>query len=525
MARREIKMEELIEVLSQWHAGRSISQIKRSVGIARKTVRKYLNLAEGCGFSRDSEMQSYQYYLTLAGRVQQELRTPLESSASYKKTALYQHTIEKLLGKRYMTPKQVYRILKREYEYPLSYSSFNRYMNIKYPKKPSNCIRIEVRAGEEAQVDFGGAGMMYDAERSEMRRAHAFIMTLSYSRLPYVEFVFDQGQTTWVQCHMRAFEFFGGVPERIVLDNLKSGILKPHTYDPIFNQAYAECARHYGFVIDPTKVRMARHKGKVERKVPVVRQQFLSSHERIDLREANYEVKKWCLDEYGMEIHGTIKQKPYQVFTEEEKPQLQKLPRERFDLPLWKEARVHPDHHVVFEKSYYSLPTRYIGKKVWVRGGLDTVRVFFDGELIKTHQRSYRPGSFKTDERDYPPEKSKYVLKTTSYYQREALQYGGYVCQVVRRVMKEHTYRNLRKVQGIFRLADKYGAEALNLACKRCLFYEDYRMSTIKRILDKKLYEAPLEEEDVAPALKSSPEGLSFIRSPQYFIHREEVKS
>jgi hypothetical protein len=91
--------------------------------------------------------------------------------------------------------------------------------------------------------------------------------------------------------------------------------------------------------------------------------------------------------------------------------------------------------------------------------------------------------------------------------------------------MKEHTYRNLRKVQGIFRLADKYGAEALNLACKRCLFYEDYRMSTIKRILDKKLYEAPLEEEDVAPALKSSPEGLSFIRSPQYFIHREEVKS
>ena len=88
-----------------------------------------------------------------------------------------------------------------------------------------------------------------------------------------------------------------------------------------------------------------------------------------------------------MEIHGTIKQKPYQVFTDEEQPQLQKLPRERFDLPLWKEARVHPDHHVVFEKSDYSLPTRYIGKKVWVRGGLDTVRVFFDGELIKTHQR------------------------------------------------------------------------------------------------------------------------------------------
>jgi len=105
MARREIKMEELIEVLSQWHAGRSISQIKRSVGLSRKTVRKYLKLAEGCGFSRESELQSYQYYLTLAGKVQQELKTPLESSASYKKTALYQNTIEKLLTRKYMTPK------------------------------------------------------------------------------------------------------------------------------------------------------------------------------------------------------------------------------------------------------------------------------------------------------------------------------------------------------------------------------------------------------------------------------------
>jgi hypothetical protein len=213
------------------------------------------------------------------------------------------------------------------------------------------------------------------------------------------------------------------------------------------------------------------------------------------------------------------------VFSEEEQPQLQKVPRERFDLPVWKEARVHPDHHVVFLKSYYSLPTRYIGKKVWVRGGLDTVRVFCDGELIKTHQRSYRPGSFKTDERDYPPEKSKYVLKTNSYYQREALQYGGYVCQVVRRVMRENAYRNLRKVQGIFRLADTYGSEALNLTCKRCLFYGDYRMSTIKRILTKKLYELPFDDEGTVQTLKSSAEGLSFIRSPHYFIHKEEVLS
>ncbi len=519
MARKEIRMEELVEVLYQWHMGRGISQIKRSLGLDRKTIRKYIYLAESHGFSRDIEIQQDQYYLQCAGRIQKALQTPLDSSPSYKKASLYQSTVEKLLSKKYMTPKQVYRILKRDYDYPLSYSSFKRYMNIKYPKQPRNCLRIEVRAAEEAQVDFGSAGMMYDPETDKMRRAHAFVMTLSYSRLPYVEFLFDQGQVSWAKCHMNAFGFFEGVPERILLDNLKSGILRPNTYDPVFNRAYAECAKHYGFIIDPAKVRRADHKGKVERKIPVVRQQFLSSYDFKDIREANEKVRDWCLYDYGVELHGTTKRKPYEVFKAEEKPQLKSLPEERFEIPLWKEAKIHPDHHIVFDKSYYSVPTRYIGKKAWVRGGLYTVRVFYDGELIKTHQRAYRAGTWKTDEGDYPPEKSKYLLKTTSYYQKQASRHGEYVCQLITKIMTEHAYRNLRKVQGIFRLADKYGSEALNLTCKRCLFYEDYRMSTIRKILDKQLYHLPAEDQFTETIKNNSKEELAFVRPSAYFKH------
>lgn len=522
MARREIRMEELVETIYQWHNGRNISQIKRSLGLARKTIRKYIELAHLHGFSRDTEIQQYQYYLKLAGRIQQGLKVPIDTSPSYRKTALYQTTIDKLLSKKYMTPKQVYRILKREYDYSLSYSSFKRYMNIRYPKQPRNCLRIEVGAGEEAQVDFGSAGTMLDPETGNLRRAHAFVMTLSYSRLPYVEFVFDQGQATWVKCHINAFEFFGGVPERIVLDNLKSGVLKPSTYDPVFNRAYAECAKHYGFIIDPAKVRKGEHKGKVERKILVVRQQFLSSYEFKDIKSASKKVRDWCLVEYGNEEHGTTKRKPYEVFKEEEQPRLKSLHKEKFDIPLWKEAKVHPDHHIVFDKSYYSVPTRYIGKKVWVRGGLYSVRVFHDGELIKSHQRAGRKGTWRTDERDYPPEKSRYLLKHISYYQKQALQHGEYVCKLVTRIMSEHAYRNLRKVQGIFRLADKYGEEALNLTCKRCLFYEDYRMATIKRILAKELYCLPLEDEAIREIKANTQQGLSFIRPSEYFIHTLE---
>jgi DNA-binding CsgD family transcriptional regulator len=160
MARKEIRMEELIEVLYQWHKGRNISQIKRSLGLDRKTIRKYIELAEPYGFLREDEVRDDGYYMQLAGRIQSGLKTPLGCSASFKKTALYQPIIEKLLTRKYMTPKQAYRILKRDHEYPLSYSSFKRYIHIKYPKEPRNCLRIEVRAGEEAQVDFGSAGMM-----------------------------------------------------------------------------------------------------------------------------------------------------------------------------------------------------------------------------------------------------------------------------------------------------------------------------------------------------------------------------
>jgi hypothetical protein len=378
-----------------------------------------------------------------------------------------------------------------------------------------SCLRIEVRAGDEGQVDFGSAGKMYDPQTGRIRRAHAFVLTLSYSRLPYVEFVFDQSQVTWVKCHINAFTFFGGVPKRIILDNLKSGILKPHTYDPVFNNAYGDCAKHYGFIVDPAKIARGDHKGKVERKILVLRQQFLSTLESPTVTDANQQVRQWCLHDYGMQVHGTIQKKPYEVFQAEEQEALLKLPLEKFDIPLWKEATVNRDHHVVFDKSYYSLPTRYIGKTVWVRGGMTKVHVFYEGELLKTHKRAYVPGSWVTDETDYPPEKAKYLMKSQSHYEKEALKYGEFVCVLVSRIMAEQAYRNVRKVQCLFRLAKKYGAEALNLTCKGCLFYEDYRMSTIKRVLESQLYHLPLEEMKPNKGAVNS----SFIRPCKYFTH------
>src|SRR3990167_1043845 len=153
--------------------------------------------------------------------------------------------------------------------------------------RATSTVHLEIEAGQQAQVDFGYVGLMKDPISGKMHKAWAFIMTLSYSRYRFVRFVFRQDIKTWIDCHIRAFNFYGCVPKTVLLDNLKSGILKPDIYDPTINRTYAELERYYGFIADPAKVRIARHKGRVERSVSICRQQILAGRIFKDIEEAN----------------------------------------------------------------------------------------------------------------------------------------------------------------------------------------------------------------------------------------------
>jgi transposase len=149
--------------------------------------------------------------------------------------------------------------------YTGSYASVWRFVRtIKPSKNQKKTTRLETKPGEEAQVDFGYAGRMIDPETRKERKAWAFVMTLSWSRHQYVEFVWDQKVETWLRCHRNAFEFFGAVPQRVRIDNLRTAILKAVFDDPQVQYAYRECAEHYGFLIAPCRVATPEHKGKVE---------------------------------------------------------------------------------------------------------------------------------------------------------------------------------------------------------------------------------------------------------------------
>ncbi len=148
--------------------------------------------------------------------------------------------------------------------YAGSYSSVYRFVRKLEPQMPDVTVRVECKPGAEAQVDFGYSGRMVEPATRQERKTWAFVMTLSWSRHQYVEFVFDQKIETWLRCHRNALAYFGGVPKRLVIDNLKAAITQACWEDPQVQQAYRECAEHYGFLIAPCRPRTPEHKGKVE---------------------------------------------------------------------------------------------------------------------------------------------------------------------------------------------------------------------------------------------------------------------
>ena len=267
-------MNEAVEAIYQWHKGMKIQQISQSLGLDRKTVRKYLGMVRCLGITRGGPLPDEQ---ELAMRLKEVREHLFYERPAFDVLAPHRGQIEAWLADTNTTGKQVWRLLKEVFGIEVGYTTLRRYLRSEFSYgRTRTTVRIETPPGEEAQVHFGYAGLMHDPETERNRRTWAFIMTLSYSRHKFVRFVFRQDIAMWLDCHERAFAFFGGVPRRIILDNLKSGVLKPDIYDPTINRAYADMERFYGFVADPAKVGMAQHKGKVERAVPIVRTHLLA---------------------------------------------------------------------------------------------------------------------------------------------------------------------------------------------------------------------------------------------------------
>lgn len=482
MAGRRSDVLDIREILRRLQLGERDRRIARDLQVSRKTVGKYRAWAAAQGLLTGPLPDPAALQATLAATL------PIVAPPTMPSTvAPFRERIVDLRA-RGVECRAIHQILRDECGFAGAYQSVYRFVRRLEPRTPDAVVRVETPPGDEAQVDFGYAGLMHDPRSGTHRKAWAFVMTLSFSRHSYVEFVFDQEVATWLRCHRHAFEWLGGVPRRVVVDNLKAAIVKAVLYDPVVQRAYRECAEHYGFLISPCRPRTPEHKGKVEQGgVHYVARNFLAGRAWRDIHEANERVLVWCVETAGRRIHGTTKEQPLARFDEIERALLLPIPPGPYALSTWKKAKLHSDCHVVFEDAFYSAPHRLIGQRLWVRSADTSVQIFHEHLLVASHPRATRRGQRITNPDHLPPAKVAGLLATPASCVRRASDIGPGTSELVGRLLGERPLDRLRTVMGILKLAHKFGPRRLEGACARALRYDDVAYGTIKRILERGL--------------------------------------
>jgi hypothetical protein len=291
-------------------------------------------------------------------------------------------------------------------------------------------------------------------------------------------------EQSWVESHVLAFEFFGGVVQRVVPDNLKTGVIKPDLYDPLINKSFGEFAAHYQCLVDPARLKKPRDKARVERPVPYCRDSFFAGRESefTDLAFMQSDALRWCGQVANQRQHRGIERvAPQVLFEAEEKAFLLPLPRASFELAKWSRPKVPPDIHVKVGRTLYSVPWIHIGKVVDARQSARTVEIYLEGTLVATHVRIERGKQTNYDH--YPPEKIAFMMRTPAWCRRRAAELGESVAAVVAAIMEVNALYRLRQAQGVVGLVDKYDASRLDAACKKALLAGDPSYKTVKGIL------------------------------------------
>lgn len=378
----------------------------------------------------------------------------------------------------------IHATLARDYGYTGSYSSVRRLLAHLRDEAPvDTTVRLDYGPGEAAQVDFGAGPGLVDTLTGAVVRTWVFVMTLAFSRHQYIEFVLDQTVMTWLGCHRRAFEWFGGVPERVIVDNAKCAITRACVHDPAVQRAYAECAEAYGFRIDPCPPHDPQKKGIVEAGVKYVKRNFLPLRTFHDLTDLNAQGKTWVKETAGRRRHGTTGMLPLERF-ELERGLLRALPDRYPDLGSWHQVKAHRDCHVQHDRSWYSVPFALAGQTLWLKASPGLVTIH-DGHYrqVAAHVRAERPYSRSTVQDHLPPDAARFFAHDRDWCLAQAKVIGTACLELVETLLSDHIAERLRAAQGVIRLKEKYGQDRLEAACRRALDHGSPQYRTVKTIL------------------------------------------
>jgi transposase len=514
MAAERLSMRKIKEVLRLDAAGQSQRAIARSVAVSRSTVKEYLQRAAAAGLSWPLPEE-------LSETALEALLFPLPPSPAVCRPLpvwddIYQEM--KKARKTRVTLQLLWLEYRERHPEGLQYSHFcDSYR--RWRGRLDRVLRQEHKAGEKVFVDFAGQTVpIVDRATGEVLfEAQIFVAVLGASSFTYAQACRSQELPEWIGAHTRMVEYFGGVPEVTVPDNLRSGVRHACYYEPDVNPTYHDWAVHYGTVVLPTRVRRPRDKAKVEAGVLVVERWILARlrhHTFFSLADLNEEI--WRLLE-------PLNDRPFQkldgsrrsLFEALDRPVLRPLPPSRYDFAQWKRALVNIDYHVEVLGHFYSVPYQLQGSRVDVRITSDAVEIMQDGKRVAGHLRGRKKGGFTTDPAHRPKSHQKHVEWTPSRMIRWGEQTGPRTAELVKRILESrpHPEQGYRACLGLLRLGERYGAPRLEAACARALQVGAISYQSVKSILSTRLDQLPIEEQ-TALAL---PQNHEHVRGGEYY--------
>jgi hypothetical protein len=318
----------------------------------------------------------------------------------------------------------------------------------------------------------------------------------------YAEISFNQSVKTYIQAHVYAFRYFGGVPRLAKIDNLKAGIVEAEFYEPLAQRTYAEFANHYSFLPFPCQVKVPRQKGKVERGVGYVKNNAFKGREFISVEDAKAFLSNWLETVANTRNHGTTKKKPASIFNSIEKPALQPLPGVEFVFSRSQEVDGHFDCHISYGGNYYSIPHAYIGLTLKVIEVNNILKIYYQSKEVALHTvRHDTKGCHYTDKNHYPRGKNISSSELLSSYKTKMHEIGVGAAEFCRRYEENVTEngRYHRTLAGILSLRKKYEDTVIDQACRRACYYGNISYRAVKKICEAGYEALPLPD-TAAPA-------------------------
>lgn len=482
-------MRKAREILRLKHeAGLSNRQIAASVQLTHVAVGAYLQRARevGIGWPIPAEVDDDQLHGLLGGR-----GTPAGGAVRPLPEMAYLHTELRRPG---VTLQLLWEEYRRDHPGGYGYTQFCGYYKA-YRRGLDPVLRQGHKAGERMFVDWAGQ-TMWLVEGDGIRPAYLFVAVQGASNYTFAEAFEDTTLPSWIEAHIHAWEFFGGVATITVPDNDKSAVSRACRYEPDLNPTYRDLAEHYGTVIIPTRPGKPRDKAKVETAVQNAERRILAL-----LRDQRF----FCVAEANRAIGSTLtalNTRPFKklpgsraaLFETLDAPALKPLPADRFECYESTTAGVNIDYHIQVDRHTYSVPYRLTNQRVEVRLRTRTIEIFFRGRRVAVHARSYEKGGVTTDPAHRPKAHQRHLEWTPTRLIHWAGTIGEHCARLVERILqsKPHPEQGYRACLGIMRLGRRYGADRLERACYRAVALDACSYRHVKSMLATGMDTQPL---------------------------------